>query len=96
MSRMIAISIDAAEESGDEAKRDADDDRHRDHRDADQQRQPRAVDEPRQDVAADGVGAERIGPRPARLPGGRLQEHRVVGEIGRVRREHVGEYRDQQ
>ena len=64
-----------------------DDDRHGDHGDADQQRQPRAVDEPRKDVAADGVGAQRIRPRAARLPGGRLQEHRVVGEIGRIRRD---------
>ena len=86
----------AAEEAGDEAERDPDDDRQRDDRDADQERQPRAVDQPRQDVAADRVGAERIGPRAAFLPRRRLQEHRVVGEIGRVGREHVGERRHQQ
>ena len=87
---------DAAREAGDEPERDADDDRQRDDRDADQERQARAVDEPRQDVAADRVGAERIRPRAAVLPRRRLQERGVVGEVGRVGREHVGERRHQQ
>ena len=62
----------AAREPGDQAERDADDDRQRDDGDADQQREARAVDEPRQDVAADRVGAEQVGASSRRLarPGG--------------------------
>ena len=69
------------------------DDRERDHRDADQQRQPRAMDQARKHVAADGVGAERIGATSRPLPERRLQEGGVVGEVGRMGRDHVGEDR---
>ena len=87
ISRMIAISIDAAREAGDQPQRDADDDRERDHRDADQQRQARAVDQPRQDVAADRIGAEQVRARSARpaMPAAGGRRRCWSGRAGRAR-----------
>ncbi len=46
--------------------------------------------------AADRVGAERVGERPALLPERGLEEGRVVGEVRRMRRDHVGKDRHQE
>ena len=76
ISRMIAISINAAKKSGDQPERRADQQRQRHDGGADQQRQPRAVDEARKHVAADRVGAERMGEAAAGLPERRFEEAR--------------------
>ena len=85
----------ATEKTGDQAEDRADDDRERDHRDADQERKPRAVNEAGKHIAADRVGAERIGERSALLPERRLEEGRVVGEDRRMRRDEIGNEREQ-
>ena len=57
---------------------------------ADEQRQARAENEAREHVAADGVGAERMGKRAAGLPERRQKEAAVVGEDRRIGRNEIG------
>ncbi len=88
ISRMIAISSDAAEEARDQAEHDAHHDRDGDHRDADR----RATAARRRSGARGCRGrwhrcrADRRASRPA-CQSRRLQEHRAVGQVGRMRRD---------
>ncbi|MCY1534292.1 hypothetical protein D9M68_696580 [compost metagenome] len=75
----------ATEVAGDDAKRDAADERQRRDDDADEQREARAVDQTGQHVAADGVGTEQVAGAAALLPDRRNQNritvlrHRIMG-----------------
>jgi hypothetical protein len=53
------------------------------------------MDETGQNIAADRVGAERIGDRSALLPERGLEKGRIVGEDRGMRRNEIGEQRQQ-
>ena len=81
--------------AAEQAEDDADHERDAHHRQADEQRHPRAVDQPRQRVVAVAVGAEREAPRAARVPD-RRRAHGVAKLLDRrMRRDEIGEDRDQ-
>jgi hypothetical protein len=85
----------AAEEAGDEAEHDPDDEAERHHHRADGERVARAVDEAREHVAADRVGAEEEMGAPPFHPQGRRQERIAVLIVRGIGRDEIGEDREE-